>query len=172
MTSRKRQKCSKTWLPRAILNVCFRPEFVASLASDWSLLPSKMLPHVGPFFSVSYRRTAEVPLLVASFILQGSRGCLSALFLTQALHWGSSIRCPCCSAKRHSELRAPDAPQKDRFCRNPRILSLRIMNFQKLREQKKGKFIFLCFPKIGRRRTNSDDIQKIKPLLFLQYDSV
>ena len=59
-------------------------------------------------------------------------------------------------------LRAPDAPQNVRFCRNPRI-----MNFQKLREKKEiGKIIFLYFPKIGRIRTNSDEIQKIKPLVF------
>ena len=41
------------------------------------------------------------------------------------------------------------------------------MNFQKLREKKEiGKIIFLYFPKIGRIRTNSDEIQKIKPLVF------
>ena len=57
-------------------------------------------------------------------------------------------------------LRAPDAPQNVRFCRNPRKI-----NFQKnARKKEIGKIIFLYFPKIGRIRTNSDEIQKIKPL--------
>ena len=61
-------------------------------------------------------------------------------------------------------LRAPDAPQNVRFCRNPRK-----MNFRRMRGKKLEKS-FSQISKIGRMRTNSDEIQKNKTFCFPRYD--
>ena len=85
--------------------------------------------------------------------------------------WGSVRRCgqslqlrsfASWQLERHSVLRAPDAPQNVRFCRNPRKNEFP----ENARKKEIGKIIFLYFPKIGRIRMNSDEIQKIKPLVF------
>ena len=62
-------------------------------------------------------------------------------------------------------LRAPDAPQNVRFCRNPRKI-----NFQKMREKKKLEKSFFLF---SQNRTNTDEFgrnPKNKTPCFTQYE--